>query len=73
MFAVVEFGGKKRKEERAKEEKGKDEKGKEVDRDVSRRVTHIKYLMEKYGGRWKSKMNKGEDVVIVDTHACVEA
>ena len=64
MFAVVEFGGKKRKDERVKEEKSKDEKGKEVDRDVSRRVTHIKYLMEKYGGRWKSKMSKGEDGAI---------
>ena len=51
---------KKRKEERGKDEKSKEEKGRDLDRDLVRRVTHIKYLMEKYGARWKGKMSKGE-------------
>ena len=54
---------KKRKEERGKDEKAKEEKGRDLDRDLVRRVTHIKYLMEKYGARWKGKMSKGEDLL----------
>ena len=60
-FAAVEFVSKKRKEERGKDDKSKEEKGRDLDRDLVRRVTHIKYLMEKYGARWKGKMSKGED------------
>ncbi|KAI0242917.1 E3 ubiquitin-protein ligase UBR4 [Lamellibrachia satsuma] len=59
---AVEFVSKKRKEERVKEEKTKEEKDRDLDRDLSRRVIHIKYLMEKYGSRWKSVLSKGSSV-----------
>ena len=46
--AVVESQNKKKKDEKVRE------------KDVERKVVHVRYLMEKYAAKWKSKVTQGE-------------
>lgn len=48
----MDFPAKKKKEDKVK------------DRDMERRVARYKFLMEKYGQRWRNKLRRGGHYII---------
>lgn len=47
LYIAVDLTSKKKKEDKGR------------DKDLERRVVHVKYLLEKYGQRWLEKVRKG--------------